>query len=139
MATSIKDVMAHELVSLTPASTAAEAARAMRDRDVGDVIVMDGSRLVGLVTDRDITVRAVAEGRNPAECRLSEICSGEIATVSPDDPIEAAVGIMRERAVRRVPVVDGGRPVGIVSIGDLAIERDERSALADVSAAAPNR
>ena len=138
MATSVQEVMNPDPVSLPAESTAVEAARAMRDRDVGDVIVVEDGRPVGMVTDRDITVRAVAEGRNPAEIRLSEICSGDLATLAPDDPIDEAVRIMREKAVRRVPVVDQGRPVGIVSISDLAVELDPDSALADISAQPPN-
>lgn len=90
------------------------------------------------MTDRDIVVRGIAEGLDPRTNTLDDICSRTLTTVSPDDSIDTAVSLMREKAIRRLPVVKRGRPVGIVSIGDLAIERDRDSALADVSAAPPN-
>jgi CBS domain-containing protein len=120
-------------------ATVADAARRMRDEDIGDVLVVREEELTAVVTDRDIAVRAVAEDRPPAETRLRDIASKDLATVSPDDTIADAVRIMRERALRRIPVVEGSRPVGIVSIGDLAVERDTDSALADISASEPNQ
>jgi CBS domain-containing protein len=116
-----------------------DAARLMRDRGIGDVIVIDGDEAEGIVTDRDIVVRAVAEGSDPSRVRVDEVLSGELAAVAPDDPVEHAIKLMREKAIRRIPVVEGGRPVGVVSIGDLAMERDAESALADISEAPPNR
>ncbi len=111
----------------------------MRDQDIGDVIVLDdGDQLCGIVTDRDIAVRVVAEGRNPQEVKVGQICSRDLTTVSPNDDVGAAVKLMSQKAIRRVPVVDKGRPVGIVSIGDLAVDRDPDSALADISSAKPN-
>ena len=83
-------------------------------------------------------VRAVADGRDPADVRVEEICSDQLVTLSPQDRIDTAAETMRRHDVRRLPVVDHDRPVGIVSLGDLAIERDEDSALADISAASPN-
>jgi CBS domain-containing protein len=140
MAERIREIMASNVVTLRQDTSVTEAARAMRDSDIGDVIVVDeGERLQGILTDRDIVVRAIADGRDPAAVKVGEICSGEVATLSPDDRLEHAVNLMRDRAVRRVPVVEGERAIGIVSIGDLAIERDEGSALADVSAERPNR
>jgi CBS domain-containing protein len=84
-------------------------------------------------------VRAVADGRNPAQVEVGEICSSRVEALTPDDDVDRAVQLMRERHIRRIPVVESGHPVGIVSIGDLALARDERSALADISGAAPNR
>ncbi len=138
MAGTIGDVMTRDPITMDAEATAADAARAMRDSGVGDVIVTDDGRIRGIVTDRDIAVQAVAEGRNPSEVHLGEIASTDVATVSPDDPVDRAVRIMREKAVRRVPVVEDGKPVGVVSIGDLAIEQDSTSALADISAAPAN-
>ena len=138
MAQKVRDVMTQNPVTMPRTAAVTEAAKRMRDEDIGDVIVMNDGDMCGLVTDRDIVVRAVAEGADPQFTKLGEICSGDVVTVGPDDSIEAAVRVMRERAVRRVPVVEGNRPVGIVSIGDLAIERDEGSALADISAAESN-
>jgi CBS domain-containing protein len=116
-----------------------EVARAMRDNGVGDVLVTDGGQMRGIVTDRDIVVRAIADGLDPTRETADTVFSGaDLVTISPGASLEDAARLMRERAVRRVPVVDGGRPVGIVSIGDLAMERDDQSALADISAAPPN-
>jgi CBS domain-containing protein len=139
MAQSIREVMTANPVSLMAASSVAEAARAMRDAHIGDVIVLDNGRICGIVTDRDIVVRAVAEGRDPSTTKLASICSEELTTLSPTDNVEDAIYLMREKAIRRLPVVEGGKPVGIVSIGDLALERDPHSALGHISAAPPNR
>ena len=87
---------------------------------------------------RDIVVRTVAEARDPATTTLADICSHALTTVSPTDSIEQAVQLMRAKAIRRLPVVEGGQAVGIVSLGDLAVERDPSSALGDISAAPPN-
>jgi CBS domain-containing protein len=103
------------------------------------VVVTDDGHPAGIVTDRDIAVRAVAEEKGP-QTPVREVCSAEdFATVGPDTSIQQVVQLMREKAVRRVPVVEGDDVVGIVSIGDLAIERDQDSALADISAAEGNR
>jgi CBS domain-containing protein len=134
----VREVMTSELVQLASSAPLAEAARRMRDADIGDVIVTEDGTMCGVVTDRDIVVRAIAEGKDPQSATLGDICSHEVVTVSADDSVERAIELMRERAVRRLPVVDGGSPVGIVSIGDLAIERDSDSALADISAASGN-
>jgi CBS domain-containing protein len=139
MAKLIREVMTADPRTLDADASAGEAARLMKQYDIGDVLVLDGVRVRGIVTDRDIVVRAVAEGQEPALVPLSSICSADVTTVAPDDSIDSAVGLMRERALRRLPVVEDGRPVGIVSMGDLALDRDPQSALADVSAAPPNR
>jgi CBS domain-containing protein len=134
----VREIMTENPVTLPRSASISEAAKRMRDDDIGDVIVMDDGDMCGLVTDRDIVVRAVAEGADPQFTKVDEICTHELVTVGPDDSLQQTVQLMRERAVRRVPVVDGGRPVGIVSLGDLAIELDERSGLADISAAESN-
>jgi CBS domain-containing protein len=115
-----------------------EAARIMRDRGIGDVLVMSNGHLCGLLTDRDIVVRAVAERRSLSRTTVGDVCSAEIATLEPDADANAAIDLMRARAVRRIPVVENGTPVGIVSMGDMAIEYDGRSALAAISKAPPN-
>ncbi len=138
MAQTVRDVMTENLVTLPGSAPLTDAARQMKESDIGDVIVMADSELCGVVTDRDIVVRAIAEGKDPRSSTLEEICSHDVVTIGPDDSIDQAAQLMRQRAVRRLPVVEGGRPVGIVSIGDLAIERDETSALADISAAEGN-
>ncbi|MCU0314317.1 MAG: CBS domain-containing protein, partial [Solirubrobacteraceae bacterium] len=115
-----------------------EAARAMRDRDIGTVVAVQDGEIRGILTDRDIVVRGLAAERPVEEVRVGDVCSATPATLTPDDPVDAAIRLVRERHVRRIPVVENGRPVGIVSIGDLAIERDRDSALAELSDAPPN-
>ena len=138
MAQTLREVMTQNPKLFPASSTVADAARAMRDDDMGDVLVERDGVLCGIVTDRDIVVRAVAENRNPAEIKIGDICSRDLATLTPDTSVEDAVRLMRERALRRIPVCDDGKAVGVVSIGDLAIDRDGQSALADISAARPN-
>jgi CBS domain-containing protein len=92
------------------------------------------------VTDRDIAVRAVADGRDPERTPVSEICSKDLTTVSPEDDLDRAIQVMREKAIRRLLVVDNrNQTVGILSLGDLALERDARSVLGQISAAPPNQ
>ena len=139
MAQTIRDVMTTGPITVNASDTVVAAAQRMRDSGVGPVIVLDDNGVRGIVTDRDITIRAVAEGRDPSEVTVGDICSDDLVTISPDDSVDQAVQLMRERAVRRLPVVEGGEAVGIVAIGDLAVERDPDSALADISAAPPNQ
>jgi CBS domain-containing protein len=111
----------------------------MKSRHIGDVLVNDGGRMAGVVTDRDIVVRAIAEGRDPSSTPLSDIISGEMVTVNEDAFAWAAADLMRTRAVRRLVVTKGdGSLTGIVSIGDLAANMDPTSALGEISIAAPN-
>ena len=110
----------------------------MKQHGIGTVLVLAEGRLSGLVTDRDITVRVLAENRDPQTTRIGDICSGELVVLGPDDDVERATRLVRERAVRRIPVVENGVPVGVVSIGDLALEEDASSALSGASAAPPN-
>jgi CBS domain-containing protein len=139
VAQKVKEVMTAAPAALRPSQPLTEAGQAMREQGVGSVLVVDNGQLKGLVTDRDIVVRAVADGRDPGKTTLAEVCSADLVTAAPEDDADTAVQRMRERGVRRIPVVEGGgRPVGVLSLGDMAIERDERSALADISAHAPN-
>jgi CBS domain-containing protein len=138
MAQSIREVMTEGLLTCPPSASVRDVAQQMREGDTGAILVVDGGELRGLVTDRDIVVRAIAEGRDPAEAKAEEVCSSDLETLSPDDSAEDAVDLLRKHNVRRIPVVEGDRPVGIVTIGDLAVARDEKSALADISAASPN-
>lgn len=137
MAQSISEVMTQELQTVQKSASLQEAATAMRDADIGSLIVTDDDRFAGLVTDRDIVVRALAEGKG-AEATIGEFITGDVQTLTPDQSVDDAIELVRQHNVRRVPVLEGGKPVGIVSIGDLAIERDEHSALADISAAPAN-
>lgn len=134
----VSEVMTSDPVTIGSRQTVMEAAQMMRDYDIGDVIVTDGSTPMGIITDRDVVIRALADGRDMAVTEVGDVCSRDIATVSPNDTTDIAVGLMRSRAIRRLPVVSNGRIVGVVGLGDMAVERDPRSALADISAATPN-
>ena len=136
---SVRDVMTPNPACVGADSSVLDAARLMREKDIGDVIVMDRDRLCGILTDRDIVVRALAQGADPARTKAGDVCSRDLATVKPNASVGQVVHMMRSKAIRRMPVVeDGGQVVGIVSIGDLAVERDRRSALGEISAAPPN-
>jgi CBS domain-containing protein len=130
--------MTHDPRTVEPSATLAEVARIMRDDGVGAVVVVENGAAAGLVTDRDIVVRAVADGRDPNSSSIGEVASRDLRTLTPDQDVEDAIRLMREWDVRRVVVVQDGRPVGILSIGDLAIERDPDSLLADISGEPPN-
>lgn len=138
MARTVADVMTRDPATIERERPVSAAAQLMRDADCGDVLVLDNGTLTGIITDRDIAVRVVAEGKS-VDAPVGDVHSGEhVHTVGPDTSLVQAVQLMRTEAVRRLPVVENGRPVGVVAIGDLAIERDENSALADISVAEPN-
>jgi len=138
--TTVADVMTLGVVTVPPETPITEAARLMRDEDIGDVLVVSGEELRGIVTDRDLVVRALAEPIEPRLVRVEDVCSDEVHVVETETPVQEAVRLMREWAMRRLPVVDdSGRPVGMVSIGDLAREGRPDSALADIGQAPPNR
>jgi CBS domain-containing protein len=134
----VAEMMTPNPIALPQTASVFDAAQKMRDASIGNVVVLDGQTVCGIVTDRDIVVRAVAAGRDPRSTERADISSRELTTLSPEDHVGTAVQLMREHAVRRLPVVKDGRPVGILTLGDLAIEEDSESALADVSAAPPN-
>ncbi|MFF9392215.1 CBS domain-containing protein [Streptomyces griseoluteus] len=138
MAQQVRDIMTSELVTVEPQASVASVARLMRDEDVGTVLVTEDGRLKCLVSDRDLVVRAFAEGVDPDRTTVIEAASADLITIGPDESIDHAVELMREHAVRRLPVVEGDEAVGVIALGDLAIERDETSALGDISAARPN-
>jgi CBS domain-containing protein len=137
MATKMRDIMSPAPVRMSAAEPVAAAARAMKQYGIGTVLVMADGRLSGLLTDRDIAVRVLAESRDPEMTCVGEICSTELAILGPDDDVEQATLLVRDRAVRRIPIVQDGTPVGVVSVGDLALERGEFSALSRVPAAPP--
>lgn len=139
MARSVGDIMTRNPRTVDAGDSVAEAARQLRDGDFGSVLVLGDGRVEGIVTDRDIAVRAVAEGRDPESTQVSEISSTGVATMEPSQSIEEAVQIMREHDIRRLPVVENGRPVGILSLGDLTVEQDPESVLADISASSPDQ
>ena len=138
MARTVNEVMTADPRTVAKGDPVADVARHMRDGDVGAVIVVDEGAVSGIVTDRDIVVRALAEGRDVSSTTAGEIATASTVTVEPDQSASDAARLMREHDIRRLVVVQGGRPVGIVSMGDLAVALDDESALADISAASPN-
>ncbi|MDU0287931.1 CBS domain-containing protein [Saccharothrix longispora] len=138
MAQYVRDLMTANPVTLAPDTPVRQAAQAMRDQGIGDVLVVDGDQVRGIVTDRDIVVRGLADREDLSGCSLADVCSDDLVTATPDEDVDTAVTRMREKAVRRIPVVEGGRAVGVFSLGDAAIEQDSLSGLADISAARSN-
>ncbi|MER5335978.1 CBS domain-containing protein [Micromonospora sp. NPDC002717] len=136
--TTVGEFMTTRLVTMDGNDTLTAAAQEMRDSAIGDVVVTAGDDVIGIVTDRDITVRGVAENMDPNTTPLNRITSKDVITVSQYDDAVAAADLMRTYAVRRLPVIDDGRLVGLVSMGDLAVEREPQSVLADISADEPN-
>jgi CBS domain-containing protein len=130
--------MTPDPITLPETATLLDAARTMRQAGIGNVVVLHGEAVCGIVTDRDIVVRGIADGRDPRATTLGDVCSRNLTTLSPDDQLETAVRLIREHAIRRLPVVKRGRAVGILTMGDLAMQEGGDSALADVSAAPPN-
>ncbi|NDL56803.1 CBS domain-containing protein [Phytoactinopolyspora mesophila] len=139
-AKTIREVMTGGPTTVEAGAPISQVAQIMRDEGIGDVLVTDSTGLMGVVTDRDIVVRALAgdAGGDPRNTTVGDICSRELVTVNADADIDEAIRLMRTHAMRRLPVVDGGQLTGIVSIGDLAVDQDRRSALADISMTAPN-
>ncbi|HEX2112516.1 MAG TPA: CBS domain-containing protein [Gaiellaceae bacterium] len=122
---SIRDVMTSNPKSCETSTTVIEAARVMAQEDVGPVPVVEGERVVGIVTDRDIVVRVVAEGRDPNSTTIGEIASSDLVTVEPDTNLDEALRLMAQNQVRRLPVVERERLVGIVAQADVARAADE--------------
>jgi CBS domain-containing protein len=137
MDATVRDLMTPGPIAVEYHQTVAEAARVMRDWGVGAVLVVSGQALRGLVTDRDLVVRAVAESRGPDE-PVGPLSSGDLIVVEAGADAAEAARLMREHSVRRLPVIEDGQVAGVVSLGDLALEDDPASALAAISAARPN-
>ena len=137
----VRDVMTAAPETVTLDATLTAAARLMAEKDIGDVIVVEPGteRVAGIVTDRDIAIRAVAEGRNPETTTVEEIFSRDLVAADPADSVRRVIDLMEDLKVRRLPVVEADRAVGIVSLGDLAVETNVGSAIAEISAAAPDR
>jgi CBS domain-containing protein len=137
MSRKMRDIMSPAPVCMAAGESVSAAARAMKEHGTGTVLVLSGGRLSGLVTDRDIMVRVLAENHDPAATRVGDICSGDLATLGPDDEVEQAIQLVRERAVRRIPVLTDGAAVGMVHVGDLAPECEETVAGSGLLAAPP--
>jgi len=135
----VQDVMTRNPKVLRGSSTIMEAARAMRDFKIGDVIIVDETNQVrGIVTDRDLVVKAVAAGSDASKITIESVCTKDVTALTPTQTTDDAVKMMREKAIRRLPVVDGKNLVGVVSLGDLAKSIDSGSCLGQISAAPAN-
>ena len=120
--TQVRDLMTENPTTCEPSTTVVDAARMMASEDVGPIPIVDGGRLVGIVTDRDIVVRVVAEGQDPSSCTIGDVASSDLVTVEADTDLQEAERLMAQNQVRRLPVVEGDRLVGIVAQADIVRE-----------------
>ncbi|MGH2723775.1 MAG: CBS domain-containing protein [Actinomycetota bacterium] len=127
----VRHAMSEELKTASPDMNAADAAVLMKQFDIGVVPVTDGEELVGLVTDRDLVVRVLADRKNPLEVRLGDIATKAPVTVSPDSRISEARELMAEHRIRRLPVMKADRLVGIISMGDVAVADASKRAVGE--------
>jgi CBS domain-containing protein len=126
MAKSVQELMTSNPCSIDSEKSIAYAAKMMRDENVGLAPIVEGNRLIGTVTDRDIAIRAVAEGKDPESTKVTEIASTELVTVEPQEDLDEALRLMGKHQVRRLPVVEeGGRLVGVVAQADVARNADD--------------
>lgn len=136
---SIDHVMTPSPTTLPSGATLSEAALAMQRNDIGSVVVIhDNGTVRGLLTDRDIVVRGLAVGLDPNRATVGDVCSRDLVVLDRNDSVSDAIGLMTKCAVRRLPVVEHGVAVGIVSLGDLAMSQDPKSALGTISGAPAN-
>jgi len=122
----IKDVMTSNPCSIDAEKSVAYAAKMMREEDVGLAPIVEGDKLIGMLTDRDIAIRVVAEGRNPEQVKVADVASKQVVTIDPQQDLDEALRIMAKHQVRRLPVVEeGGKLVGVVAQADIAREGDD--------------
>ena len=127
MAGSVRDAMKADVRTVRPSQSLSEAAEVMKGEDVGSVPVLDEGRLVGILTHRDIVIGAVAERRDPQVVRVDEVASRELVTVEPEQKLDDALALMARHQVRRLPVVEEGRLVGMLAQADVALQAQEES------------
>ena len=125
MAKSVRDAMTENPRSIGASTSVVEAARLMREEDIGSLPITDDERLVGMITDRDITTRVVAEAADPTSMSVEDVYSRDLVSVEPDEDLDEALQLMARHQVRRLPVVENGRLVGIVAQADIALREDE--------------
>src|SRR4051812_20957654 len=132
----VQEIMTVEVATATPDTTLEDVATMMRDEDTGAIPVVDGDEITGIITDRDIVIRAIAEGKDPVETTVEDILTGNLETIEPDTDVEEAAQMMSRRQIRRLPVVENGRLIGMLSLGDIAVKEHSETAgeaLEDVS------
>jgi len=122
----VRELMTTEPTTVEPKATLGEVATLMKQQDCGSIPVIEGGRLIGIVTDRDIVVRGVAAGKDPKTQRVSEVMSSNPVTIGPDDDVADAEKKMADRQIRRLPVVEGGKLVGIIVTAQIARAGNER-------------
>ena len=122
----IREVMTPSPETVEPGKPATEAAKLMKKADAGMIPVVQDGQLLGTVTDRDIVLRVIAEGKNPASTTVGEIASAEVVTVAPEQDLDEALHLMAKHQVRRLPVVESGRLIGVLAQADVAREGDAR-------------
>jgi CBS domain-containing protein len=137
MADTVRDLLKGDPVTVEASATVEDAAKLMAENDIGNVLIAEDGEVKGIVTDRDIVVRVLAKGAGP-DASVGDAATSDVETISADTSIDDAIQKMEQANIRRLPVVDDGKPIGVISLGDLAQERDKDSALADISAASPN-
>ncbi|MCX7694506.1 MAG: CBS domain-containing protein [Caloramator sp.] len=133
----VKDIMTREVVTVTPTTPVTEVASLMKSYNIGSVPVCEGNRVVGIITDRDIVLRDVAYGKNPSEVLARDVMTVGLTTINSDKDIHDAARLMAEKQIRRLPVVEDGRLVGMLALGDIAVTNrlhdDAGEALSDIS------
>ena len=117
----LKNIMTKDVSTISPDSTINEAAQLMKELDVGSIPVCKGTKPLGIITDRDITLRNVAEGEDPSNT-VKEIMTDDLVYGSPDMSVDEAAKIMADNKIRRLPIVENGNLIGIISLGDIAVE-----------------
>ena len=125
MIKSVRDAMTLDPRSIGQSASVVEAAQLMREEDIGSLPITDEEKLVGMLTDRDITTRVVAQAGDPKATSVGEVYSRDLISVEPDNDLEEALGLMARHQVRRLPVVENGRLVGIVAQADIALKESE--------------
>jgi CBS domain-containing protein len=126
MVDSVRDAMTENPRSIVASASVVEAARLMREGHIGSLPITDDEKLVGMITDRDITTRVAAEAANPSTTSVGDVCSRDPVSVEPDNDLEEALQLMARHQVRRLPVVENGRLVGIVAQADIALRENEK-------------
>lgn len=133
----VKDIMTGDITYINPDSNVVEAAQLMQKHNVGSIPVCDNNGLVGIVTDRDIVVRNIAHGKNPASTTVRDVMTGQVITATPDMEVDSATKMMAEKQIRRIPVVENNMIIGMLALGDVATDNrcnmEASEALSEIS------
>lgn len=133
----VKDIMTRDVITVTPQTPVTDIAKIMKEYNIGSVPVCEANSIVGIVTDRDIVLRDVAYGKNPSEVLARDVMTSGLTTINSDNDIHDAARVMAEKQIRRLPVVENGRLVGMLALGDIAVTNrlhdDAGEALSDIS------